>query len=49
MPTRLGASPRYVTLLKVPGRRSGAVQRVNLVVTSYDGARYLVAPAGEAE
>ena len=47
--TRLGFSPHFVTLLAVPGRRTGRVRYVNLVVTAYGGARYLVSLSGEAE
>ncbi|GAA3560762.1 hypothetical protein GCM10022419_046740 [Nonomuraea rosea] len=47
--TRMGLSPAFVTLLEVPGRRSGRTRRVNLVVTTYRGARYLVSLSGEAE
>lgn len=47
--TRFGASPRYVVTLEVPGRRSGALRRTNLVLLEHDSERYLVALAGESE
>ena len=47
--TRLGLSPGYVTLLEVPGRRSGIIRRTNLVRASHDGHHYLVALGGESE
>lgn len=47
--TRLGLSPRYVTLLEVPGRRSGVIRRNNLVCASHDGHDFLVALGGESE
>ncbi len=47
--TRLGVSPGYVVTLEVPGRRSGAIRRTNLVQVTHDSERYLVALAGESE
>ena len=47
--TRLGLSPGYVTLLEVPGRRSGVIRRTNLVRATRDGDHYLVALGGESE
>jgi deazaflavin-dependent oxidoreductase (nitroreductase family) len=47
--TRLGLSPGYVTLLEVPGRRSGIIRRTNLVRATHDGNHYLVALGGESE
>ena len=41
--TRLGLSPGYVTLLEVPGRRSGIIRRANLVGATHAGDHYLVA------
>jgi Metallo-beta-lactamase superfamily/F420H(2)-dependent quinone reductase len=47
--TRLGVSPDYVVTLEVPGRRSGAIRRTNLVQVRHGSTRYLVALAGESE
>jgi deazaflavin-dependent oxidoreductase (nitroreductase family) len=47
--TWLGLSPSYVAILEVPGRRSGAIRRTNLVLLQHDGERYLVALAGESQ
>ena len=42
-------SPGYVTLLEVPGRRSGIIRRANLVRATHAGDHYLVALGGESE
>jgi glyoxylase-like metal-dependent hydrolase (beta-lactamase superfamily II) len=47
--TRAGLSPGYVVTLEVPGRRTGAVRRTNLVLAAHEGSRYLVSLTGEAE
>jgi deazaflavin-dependent oxidoreductase (nitroreductase family) len=47
--TWLGLSPGYVITLEVPGRRSRVIRRTNLVLLNHDGARYLVALAGESQ
>jgi deazaflavin-dependent oxidoreductase (nitroreductase family) len=47
--TRLGLSPGYVTLLEVPGRRSGVIRKTNLVRATHDGEHFLVALGGESE
>jgi deazaflavin-dependent oxidoreductase (nitroreductase family) len=38
-----------VVTLEVPGRRSGAVRRTNLVQARHEGQRYLVSLTGESE
>ena len=35
--------------LEVPGRRSGATQRIPVIPVEVDGARYVVSPRGETE
>jgi deazaflavin-dependent oxidoreductase (nitroreductase family) len=47
--TWLGLSPRQVVTLEVPGRRSGAIRRTNLLLAEHDGKHYLVALAGESQ
>ena len=42
-----GVGPDYLVTLEVPGRRSGRIVRLPLVVAVVDGERYLVAMLGE--
>ena len=42
-----GAGPEYLVALEVPGRRSGRVVSLPLVVADVDGQRYLVSMLGE--
>lgn len=43
----LGAGPRYLITLEVPGRRTGRIVNLPLVVATVDGERYLVSMLGE--
>lgn len=45
----LGLAPRNVVTLEVPGRRSGKMQRIPIVITPYEGIDYLVSLAGESQ
>jgi deazaflavin-dependent oxidoreductase (nitroreductase family) len=45
----VGFSPRDTVALEVPGRRTGQPRRTALVYAEYEGSRYLVSLAGEAE
>ncbi len=47
--TSLGLAPRDAVTLEVRGRRSGRVRRTPVLVTEHEGARYLVALAGESQ
>jgi hypothetical protein len=42
-----GVAPDYLVTLEVPGRRSGRIVRLPLVVAVVDGERYLVSMLGE--
>ena len=42
-----GVGPEYLVALEVPGRRSGRIVSLPLVVASVDGERYLVSMLGE--
>jgi hypothetical protein len=42
-----GAGPEYLVALEVPGRRSGRIVNLPLVVADVDGERYLVSMLGE--
>jgi hypothetical protein len=42
-----GVGPDYLVTLKVPGRRSGRIVSLPLVVAAVDGERYLVSMLGE--
>jgi len=42
-----GVGPDYLVTLEVPGRRSGHIVRLPLVVAVVDGERYLVSMLGE--
>ena len=42
-----GAGPEYLVTLEVPGRRSGRIVGLPLVVADVDGERYLVSMLGE--
>ena len=42
-----GVGPDYLVTLEVPGRRSGRIVRLPLVVAVVDGERYLVSMLGE--
>jgi hypothetical protein len=42
-----GVGPDYLVTLEVPGRRSGRMVRLPLVVAVVDGERYLVTMLGE--
>jgi deazaflavin-dependent oxidoreductase (nitroreductase family) len=42
-----GAGPEYLVTLEVPGRRSGRIVSLPLVVAEVDGERYLVSMLGE--
>jgi len=44
-----GLSPRNTVSVEVPGRKTGRLRRTALVLAEYDGNRYLVSLAGEAE
>lgn len=46
--TSLGLAPRDAVTLEVRGRRSGRPRRTPVLITEYQGARYLVALAGES-
>jgi hypothetical protein len=43
----LGVGPKYLVTLEVPGRRSGRVVRLPLVMAVVAGERYLVSMLGE--
>ena len=43
----LGVAPDYMVTLEVPGRRTGRVVRLPLVMVVRDGKRYLVSMLGE--
>ncbi|MGH3145147.1 MAG: nitroreductase/quinone reductase family protein [Rubrobacter sp.] len=43
----LGAGPEYLVTLEVPGRRTGRIVGLPLVVAAVDGERYLVSMLGE--
>jgi deazaflavin-dependent oxidoreductase (nitroreductase family) len=43
----LGVAPNYMITLEVPGRRTGRVFRLPLVMVVVDGERYLVSMLGE--
>src|SRR5918993_6053019 len=43
----LGVAPDYMVTLQVPGRRTGRIVRLPLVMVVVDGERYLVAMLGE--
>jgi hypothetical protein len=42
-----GIGPEYLVALEVPGRRSGCIVSLPLVVATVDGERYLVSMLGE--
>jgi deazaflavin-dependent oxidoreductase (nitroreductase family) len=42
-----GTGPEYLVALEVPGRRSGRIVSLPLVVADVDGERYLVSMLGE--
>src|SRR5215213_11513005 len=42
-----GVGPEYLVALEVPGRRSGRIVSLPLVVAAVDGERYLVSMLGE--
>ena len=42
-----GIGPEYLVTLEVPGRRSGRIVSLPLVVATVDGERYLVSMLGE--
>ncbi len=42
-----GVGPEYLVALEVPGRRSGRILSLPLVVAAVDGERYLVSMLGE--
>jgi hypothetical protein len=42
-----GVGPEYLVVLEVPGRRSGRIVSLPLVVAAVDGERYLVSMLGE--
>ena len=42
-----GGGPEYLVALEVPGRRSGRIVSLLLVVADVDGERYLVSMLGE--
>jgi F420H(2)-dependent quinone reductase len=46
-PSPRGIGPDYLITLEVPGRRSGRVVRLPLVVAFVEGERYLVSMLGE--
>ena len=43
----LGVAPDYMVTLEVPGRRTGRIVRLPLVMVVVDGKRYLVSMLGE--
>jgi deazaflavin-dependent oxidoreductase (nitroreductase family) len=43
----LGVAPDYMVTLEVPGRRTGRIVRLPLVMVVVDGERYLVSMLGE--
>lgn len=43
----LGVAPNYLVTLEVPGRRSGRIITLPLVMTAIGGERYLVSMLGE--
>jgi hypothetical protein len=43
----LGVAPDYMVTLEVPGRRTGRIVRLPLVMVVIDGERYLVSMLGE--
>jgi len=43
----LGVAPDYMVTLEVPGRRTGRIVRLPLVMVLIDGKRYLVSMLGE--
>ena len=43
----LGVAPDYMVALEVPGRRTGRIVRLPLVMVVMDGERYLVSMLGE--
>jgi deazaflavin-dependent oxidoreductase (nitroreductase family) len=43
----LGVAPDYMVTLEVPGRRTGRIVRLPLVMVVMDGERYLVSMLGE--
>src|ERR687889_2409216 len=43
----LGMAPDYMVTLEVPGRRTGRIVRLPLVMAVVDGERYLVSMLGE--
>ena len=43
----LGVAPDYMVTLEVPGRRTGRIVRLPLVMVLVDGKRYLVSMLGE--
>jgi deazaflavin-dependent oxidoreductase (nitroreductase family) len=47
--TSLGLAPRQAVTLEVPGRRTGRPRRNPVLITTFDGAEYLVSLAGESE
>jgi hypothetical protein len=47
--TSLGLAPRDAVTLEVQGRNSGKPRRVPILRTTYEGADYLVALAGQAQ
>jgi deazaflavin-dependent oxidoreductase (nitroreductase family) len=47
--TSIGWAPEGAVTLTVPGRRSGKLRRVPVLVTEHDGREYLVALAGESQ
>jgi hypothetical protein len=47
--TRLGVSVWGSRVLEVPGRRTGAIQRVPVNLLEHAGRRHLVAPRGETQ
>jgi deazaflavin-dependent oxidoreductase (nitroreductase family) len=47
--TSLGLAPRHAVTLEVPGGRTGWPRRNPVLVTTFDGAEYLVSLAGESE
>jgi deazaflavin-dependent oxidoreductase (nitroreductase family) len=42
-----GVAPNYMVTLEVPGRRTGRIFRLPLVMVVFDGERYLVSMLGE--
>ena len=47
--TSLGFAPRHAVTLEVPGRRTRRLRRNPVLLTTFDGAEYLVSLAGESE